>query len=196
MPERGVLTADEARWQVAAARAKVIGPLAESGRVSIEAADQATEELGGTQRQVYALVRRWRAGEGWRRNCCRAARPSAVVARGPSLMANHRRRRFFFRFGRQGSCSGLYATRPLWPRFARLGYRWADHPRHHRPTGHGSTYGSRSQRVGAYWRYRSPLAPLAIDRNDLPKCPPTSATSAAASDPNPSRPAILQIVGR
>ncbi|MGS2805908.1 helix-turn-helix domain-containing protein [Nocardia sp. MW-W600-9] len=64
LPERGVLTADEARWQVAVARAKVIGPLAQSDRVSVAAADQAAEELGVTQRQVYALVRRWRAGDG------------------------------------------------------------------------------------------------------------------------------------
>lgn len=64
LPEHGVLTADETRWQVAVARAKVIGPLAESDRVSVAAADQAADQLGVTQRQVYALVRRWRAGEG------------------------------------------------------------------------------------------------------------------------------------
>ncbi|MFC4127882.1 transposase [Nocardia rhizosphaerae] len=64
LPERGVLTADEAQWQVAVVRAKVIGPLAESDRVSIAAADQAADQLGVTQRQVYALVRRWRTGEG------------------------------------------------------------------------------------------------------------------------------------
>ncbi|WP_067470323.1 Mu transposase C-terminal domain-containing protein [Nocardia amamiensis] len=64
LPERGVLTADETRWQTAVARAKVIGPLAESDRVSVAAADQAADKLGVTQRQVYALVARWRAGEG------------------------------------------------------------------------------------------------------------------------------------
>ncbi|MBF6202375.1 helix-turn-helix domain-containing protein, partial [Nocardia cyriacigeorgica] len=41
-----------------------IGPLAESDRVSVAAADRAADQLGVTQRQVYALVRRWRTGEG------------------------------------------------------------------------------------------------------------------------------------
>ncbi|MGN2642438.1 Mu transposase C-terminal domain-containing protein [Nocardia takedensis] len=61
--DRGVLTADEARWQVAVARAEVIGRLARHDRVSVAAADEAAAELGVTQRQVYALVRRWRAGD-------------------------------------------------------------------------------------------------------------------------------------
>jgi putative transposase len=64
LPERGVLTADETHWQVAVARARAIGPLAESDRVSISAADEAASQLGVTQRQVYALVKRWRAGDG------------------------------------------------------------------------------------------------------------------------------------
>nr|WP_229739588.1 helix-turn-helix domain-containing protein [Nocardia rhizosphaerihabitans] len=32
--------------------------------MSVAAADQAADQLGVTQRQVYALVRRWRAGDG------------------------------------------------------------------------------------------------------------------------------------
>ena len=62
--DRGVLSAEEARWQVAVRRAEVIGRLAQLDRVSVAAADEAAAELGVTQRQVYALVRRWRAGEG------------------------------------------------------------------------------------------------------------------------------------
>ncbi|MTE16919.1 Mu transposase C-terminal domain-containing protein [Nocardia aurantiaca] len=64
LPERGVLTADETRWKIAVRRAQVIGPLAASDKVSLAAADRAAAELGVTQRQVYAMVARWRAGEG------------------------------------------------------------------------------------------------------------------------------------
>ncbi|MGW4719475.1 Mu transposase C-terminal domain-containing protein [Nocardia sp. NPDC004260] len=64
LPERGVVSADEPRWQLAVQRARVIGPLAELDHVSLAAADQAAERLGVTQRQVYALVKRWREGEG------------------------------------------------------------------------------------------------------------------------------------
>jgi putative transposase len=64
LPEREVLTADEKRWQIAVRRARVIGSLAKSDRVPIVAADRAAAELGVTKRQVYALVKRWRAGEG------------------------------------------------------------------------------------------------------------------------------------
>ncbi|WP_433709409.1 hypothetical protein ACQP2U_23195 [Nocardia sp. CA-084685] len=63
LPERGVLTADEARWRVAVRHAQVIGPLAELDRVSIAVADEAAAVFGVMQRQVYALVKRWRAGE-------------------------------------------------------------------------------------------------------------------------------------
>src|SRR6266851_5075349 len=62
--ERGVLTAPAQAWDLAVRRAEVIGRLAERGTVSLEAADVAAAELGVSRRQVYALVRRWRAGEG------------------------------------------------------------------------------------------------------------------------------------
>jgi putative transposase len=62
--ERGVLTAPAQAWDLAVRRAEVIGRLAERGTVGLEAADVAAAELGVSRRQVYALVRRWRAGEG------------------------------------------------------------------------------------------------------------------------------------
>ena len=61
--ERGVLTAPAQAWDLAVRRAEVIGRLAERGTVGLEAADVAAAELGVSRRQVYALVRRWRAGE-------------------------------------------------------------------------------------------------------------------------------------
>src|SRR5215467_13099323 len=57
--ERGVLTADKARWQLAVRRAEVIGRLAQQDRVSVTAADQVGAELGLKRRQVYELVKRW-----------------------------------------------------------------------------------------------------------------------------------------
>ncbi|MFQ6331496.1 Mu transposase C-terminal domain-containing protein (plasmid) [Nocardia sp. CWNU-33] len=62
--ERGVLTADGTRWQLAVRRAEVIGRLAVLDRVSVVAADQAAAELGVTRRRVYTLVQRCRAGDG------------------------------------------------------------------------------------------------------------------------------------
>ncbi|WP_201298336.1 helix-turn-helix domain-containing protein [Nocardia sp. CY41] len=62
--DRGVVTADESHWQSAVHRAEVIGRLAHNDRVSVAAADEAGAELGLKRRQVYALVKRWRAGEG------------------------------------------------------------------------------------------------------------------------------------
>jgi putative transposase len=62
--ERGVLTASDEAWAAAVGRAEVIGRLAGQGRVGLEAADAAAAELGISQRQVYVLLRRWRAGEG------------------------------------------------------------------------------------------------------------------------------------
>ncbi len=64
MVERGVLTAPAQAWDLAVRRAEVIGRLAERGTVGLQAADVAAAELGVSRRQVYALVRRWRAGEG------------------------------------------------------------------------------------------------------------------------------------
>src|SRR6266851_1755734 len=62
--ERGVLTSDVARWELAVQRAGVIGRLAQRDRVSVAAADEAAAKLGVSRRQVYELVKRWRVGEG------------------------------------------------------------------------------------------------------------------------------------
>ncbi|WP_245673316.1 DNA-binding domain-containing protein [Nocardia lijiangensis] len=59
-----MVTAGEARWQLAVRRAEVIGRLARDDRVSAAAVDEAGAELGLKRRQVYALVKRWRAGDG------------------------------------------------------------------------------------------------------------------------------------
>ncbi|GAB2452012.1 Mu transposase C-terminal domain-containing protein [Nocardia tengchongensis] len=64
LSDRGVLTTAEADWQTAVRRAEVIGPLAQLDRVSVPVADEAAARLEVTQRQVYALVKRWRDGEG------------------------------------------------------------------------------------------------------------------------------------
>ncbi len=62
--ERGVLTASAQTWDAAAQRAEVIKRLASQATVGLDAADAAAHELGVSRRQVYALVTRWRAGEG------------------------------------------------------------------------------------------------------------------------------------
>jgi putative transposase len=62
--ERGVLTAPDVVWETAVRRAAVIGRLAERGTVGFTAADSAAAELGVSRRQVYVLLRRWRAGSG------------------------------------------------------------------------------------------------------------------------------------
>lgn len=62
--ERGVLTAPAQTWDAAARRAEVIKRLASEVTVGLDAADAAADELGVSRRQVYTLVKRWRAGEG------------------------------------------------------------------------------------------------------------------------------------
>ncbi|WP_241825679.1 helix-turn-helix domain-containing protein [Micromonospora sp. CB01531] len=62
--ERGVLTAPAEVWQLAVRRAEVIGRLADGDAVGHVAADTAAAELGISRRQVYELLRRWRAGAG------------------------------------------------------------------------------------------------------------------------------------
>src|SRR5260370_32071225 len=62
--ERGVLTAAAEAWDLAVRRAEVIGQLAGQRTLGLEAADAAAAELGVSRRQVYVLIRRWRAGEG------------------------------------------------------------------------------------------------------------------------------------
>jgi putative transposase len=62
--ELGVLTASAEEWAVAVRRAEVIGRLAREPRVRIPEADEAAAELGISRRQVYGLLKRWRAGSG------------------------------------------------------------------------------------------------------------------------------------
>jgi putative transposase len=62
--ERGVLTAAAEAWDLAVRQAEVIGHLAGQRTVGLAAADAAAAELGVSRRQVYVLIRRWRAGEG------------------------------------------------------------------------------------------------------------------------------------
>jgi transposase len=62
--ERGLVTAPAEVWALAVRRAEVIGKLAAADPVGLNAADAAAAELGVSRRQVYELVKRWRAGEG------------------------------------------------------------------------------------------------------------------------------------
>lgn len=62
--ERGVLSVPDVVWDLAVARAQVIGPLAESDVLGGAAVEAAAVELELSRRQVYELVRRWRSGEG------------------------------------------------------------------------------------------------------------------------------------
>lgn len=62
--ERGVLTAAAVTWEETVRQAEVIRRLAGRVTVGLAAADAAAAELGISRRQVYALVTRWRAGEG------------------------------------------------------------------------------------------------------------------------------------
>lgn len=62
--ERGILTAPAQTWDTAAQRAKVIRCLAGQETVGLDAADAAAAELGVSRRQVYALIKWWRAGGG------------------------------------------------------------------------------------------------------------------------------------
>ncbi|MFD7019181.1 DNA-binding domain-containing protein [Streptomyces sp. NPDC059928] len=59
-----MLTAPDELWDAAVRQALVIGPLAEKSRVGLADADEAAAMLGIPRRQVYALLGRWRAGEG------------------------------------------------------------------------------------------------------------------------------------
>ncbi len=62
--ERGLLTLSERAWAKAKHRAEVIGPLAALEEVSSSEANKAAVELGLSQRQIYKLIRRYKAGEG------------------------------------------------------------------------------------------------------------------------------------
>jgi putative transposase len=54
--ERGVVTASEQAWDLAARRADVIKGLAAQRVVSLKDADAAAARLGVSRRQVYVLV--------------------------------------------------------------------------------------------------------------------------------------------
>jgi len=62
--ERGLVTLSDEAWEKAKRRVDVIGPLAALDEVSAGDADKAASQLGISQRQVYKLVKRYRAGEG------------------------------------------------------------------------------------------------------------------------------------
>jgi putative transposase len=62
--ERGLLTVPDEVWALAVRRAEVIGPLAKVDVIGGAAVEAAAAQLGISQRQVYVLRRRWRAGEG------------------------------------------------------------------------------------------------------------------------------------
>lgn len=64
MPADGHLVMPEPDWQKARDRARVIGRLAGRDTVGLAEADQAAVELGISRRQVYVLLRRFRAGSG------------------------------------------------------------------------------------------------------------------------------------
>ncbi len=62
--EHGLLAVPDEIWSLAVRRAEVIGRLARSGVVGLEAADAAAAALGVSRRLVYVLLGRWREGEG------------------------------------------------------------------------------------------------------------------------------------
>lgn len=64
MAERGVLTASDEVWGAAVRAVEVIGPLAGCGTVGLAEVGEAAARLGVSRHQIYALVGRWRAGEG------------------------------------------------------------------------------------------------------------------------------------
>ncbi|RVK89394.1 helix-turn-helix domain-containing protein [Sinorhizobium meliloti] len=64
MPERGSLTLSERAWIEAKRRATVIVPLAAADRIPSVVARAASEELGLSERSIYALVRRYRRSGG------------------------------------------------------------------------------------------------------------------------------------
>lgn len=57
-------TLDARRWDEARRRAAIVGPLADFGPVSIDAAEEAARKLGLSSRSVYSLVRVWRQSGG------------------------------------------------------------------------------------------------------------------------------------
>lgn len=62
--EHGVLALTDSEWSQAKKRRDVIAPLAEVKTVGLAAAEEAAAMLGVSTRQVYRLVRRYKAGSG------------------------------------------------------------------------------------------------------------------------------------
>lgn len=62
--EQGLLSASDDEWDRARLRKEVIAPLTQLKVVTHELADHAATKLGISRRQVYALIKRYRHGEG------------------------------------------------------------------------------------------------------------------------------------
>jgi putative transposase len=62
--ENGVLTLSDASWEKAKSRFDIIAPLAQASRIDRCSARDAADALGLSVRQVFALVKRFRTGEG------------------------------------------------------------------------------------------------------------------------------------
>ena len=64
MCDEGLLKLSESEWNEARRRTEIIRPLAAMDFVSRSVADEAARQLGQSRRQVYLLLRRYRAGSG------------------------------------------------------------------------------------------------------------------------------------
>lgn len=62
--EQGLLSASDGEWDCARLRTEVIAPLAQLKVITWELADNAAEKLGLSRRQIYALIKRYRHGQG------------------------------------------------------------------------------------------------------------------------------------
>ncbi|MBA2650475.1 MAG: DDE-type integrase/transposase/recombinase [Legionella sp.] len=62
--EQGLLSASDSEWNCARLRTEIIAPLAQLKVVTWELADNTAEKLGLSRRQIYALIKRYRHGQG------------------------------------------------------------------------------------------------------------------------------------
>ncbi len=62
--EQGLLSASDSEWDCARLRTEMIAPLAQLKVVTWELADTTAEKLGLSRRQIYALIKRYRHGQG------------------------------------------------------------------------------------------------------------------------------------
>lgn len=62
--ENGLLSASVSEWECARLRAEIIAPLAQLKVVTWELADNAAVKLGLSRRQIYALIKHYRHGQG------------------------------------------------------------------------------------------------------------------------------------